>query len=305
MNVLMISGDRNVLKEGSDAYIRLQLQRAQVETLDVFVWPQVHSLLRLLKAKYNGRYDVITAQDPFWRGHLAWHLTWLTRARLNIQVHTDLSAQPWLRRVWARFHLRRADSVRVVSEKIRAQVQAMGVGVPIYVLPVYVDIARFQNLVPVPHEQKTILWIGRFEDEKNPLAAISVLKEVRAKGIDAKLVMLGTGSLETMIRKSAEGLSVEFPGWKDPTPYLQTADVVLCTSLHESWGASMIEALAAGVPVVAPDIGIAKEAGATVVERKDLEAAVGDLLTLGKRGTLLIQIPNREEWVKKWKESLI
>ncbi|NNM84015.1 glycosyltransferase [Candidatus Parcubacteria bacterium] len=305
MKVLMISGDINILSTGSGARARLELQRGQVEQLDVFVWPQVHARRKILLDARQNAYDIVTAQDPFWRGFFALRIARRTGAKLNLQVHTDLSAQNVFRRMLASLLLRRADSVRVVSEKIQGQVRALGVKVPVHVLSVYVDIQPFKNLVPQPHNQKTILWIGRFEAEKDPLAAIDVLKKVRAEGISAKLVMLGAGSLEPMLRKSTEILPIEFPGWHDPKPYLQTADVVLSTSRHESWGASIIEALAAGVPVVAPDVGIAREAGAVVVPRTELASAVLKVLRSSERGVLKMVIPSADEWARAWQATLV
>jgi glycosyltransferase involved in cell wall biosynthesis len=195
MKVLMISGDKNMLVQRSEAHARLELQKNQVEQLDIFVWPQVNSAREICEAAEKNKYDVITAQDPFWRGLLAWRVARRTGAKLNLQVHTDLSAQPFLRRRLASFILRKADSVRVVSEKIREQVQGLRCKGLVYVLPIYLNISRFRGLVPKPHLQKTILWIGRFELEKDPLYAVQILKEVRAKGVDAKLIMLGSGSL--------------------------------------------------------------------------------------------------------------
>ena len=301
----MISGDKNILTQGSEAHARLELQKSHVDQLDIFVWPQMHSQREIKKAAKENQYDVITAQDPFWRGLIAWRIARKTGARLNLQVHTDLSAQPFWRRVLAHFLLRRANSVRVVSEKIRKQVQALKIKAPVRALPIFVDISRFKNLEPKPHTQKTILWIGRFEPEKNPLLAVQVLKEVRTKGIDAKLIMLGTGSLEPAVRKMAETLPIELPGWQDPIPYLQVADVVLCTSKHESWGASIIEALATGVPVVAHDVGIAREAGAMIVPRSDLGNEIIRVLNSNQRGELKIPILNADEWAKHWRETLI
>lgn len=305
MKVLMISGDRHLLEQGSEAYARIELQRSQVERLDVFVWPQLHSRRKISCAAHKNVYDVITAQDPFWRGLLAWRVARITMAKLNLQVHTDLSAQPFLRRMLAYFLLRRADSVRVVSEKIKKQVQAVSGKVLVHVLPIYVDVTRFRNLAREPHQQKTILWVGRFESEKDPLQAIHVLEEVRAGGIDAKLIMLGTGSLASAVRREAGELPAGFPGWQDPKQYLQIADIVLCTSKHESYGASILEALAASVPVVAPDVGIAKEAGAIVVPRSDLGNAVIRVLNSGQRGELKMRVPNAEEWAKRWRETLV
>lgn len=300
----MISGDIRLLEEGSEARARLELQRSQVDQLDVFVWPRMHLWSDIARAARANHYDVITAQDPFWRGLIAWRIARRTGAKLNLQVHTDLSAQPFFRRLLARFLLRRADSVRVVSEKIKKQVQAIDVKASVHVLPIYIDLSRFENLEPKPHEQKTILWIGRFEPEKDPLLAVHVLREVQAKGVDVKLTMLGTGSLESVVRHQAEDLPVELPGWQEPEAYLPLADVVLSTSRHESWGASIIEALAAGVPVVAPDVGAAKEAGAFVVDRNQLALKVVEILQQGARGALLLNLSTAEEWAKRWRETL-
>lgn len=300
----MISGDEKVLDPNSAVSKRLALQRAQVDVLDVFVWPQIHSRCDVYRAVKETKYDVVTAQDPFWRGLLAWRAARRSRSRLNLQVHTDLSAQPLFRRVLAKSVLRRADSVRVVSEKIKQQVEQMGIHARVDVLPIFVDIEKFRTASRKSNPQKTILWIGRFEPEKDPKRAIEVLREVR-KAIDAKLVMLGTGSLEQELRTQTQGLPVEFPGWHDPLPYMEVADVVLSTSKHESYGASIIEALASGVSVVSPDIGIAREAGAIVVPKEKLSEAVIEALNLGKHGKLVLTMPNKEEWAKRWKETLV
>jgi len=305
VKVLMISGDTNLLNPASDAGKRLALQRAQAEQLDVVVWPHMHSYREFFDTAKATAYDVVTAQDPFWRGLLAWKVARWTGAKLNLQVHTDLSAQTFFRHLLARFLLRRADSVRVVSDKIQKQVRDMGVKAPIHVLPIYVDLQRFKDIKPINHTDKTILWIGRFEPEKAPVRALEALQEVLKQGVVVRLTMLGTGSLEPLVRKAAKGLPVEFLGWEDPAEYLPMTDVVLCTSIHESWGASIVEALAAGVPVVAPDVGIARAAGAIIAESKDFAQKIIEVLQSGVRGVLTLNLPNAEEWAKQWKETLI
>ncbi|MFA7302340.1 MAG: glycosyltransferase [Candidatus Paceibacterota bacterium] len=304
MNVLSISGDVHAVTEGSEAHTRMHLLRSMVDAFDVFVWPQKHSVRDLVRAVRKKTYHVVTTQDPFWRGLVAWLLARTYGARLNVQVHADLSGSSRLRRVVSGFVLRRADSIRVVSSTVHAQVERLGASAPVHVLPMYLDLARFRNVERVAHTRPTILWIGRFELEKDPMRAIQVLKEVRAKGDDVVLVMLGAGRLESALRKAAKNLPVEFPGWHPPEAYLAVADVVLSTSEHESWGASIIEALAAGVPVVAPDVGVAKEAGAVVVSRKDLARAVHDVLREKATGTLRLSFLSREDWARRWKESL-
>jgi glycosyltransferase involved in cell wall biosynthesis len=306
MNVLMISGDKNILVEGSSAHTRLLLQRAQVDRLDVFVWPHVHSLRQIREAAAHGQYDVITAQDPFWRGHLAWHLSRTYHTKLNLQVHTDLLAEPWWRRQWAYVQLRRATSIRVVSERAKLYLAHLFPEKKMTVLPIYIDILRFSSVIRRPHAGKNILWIGRFEDEKNPLEAMCVLREVLREVPDARLTMIGEGSWRQRLLDAAANLPVTISlTWQDPLLYLDTADVLLSTSKYESWGAVFIEALAAGVPVVAPDVGIAREAGATVVPRPWLAAAVAQVLRSGTRGVLQITLPTAAEWAHAWRGTLI
>lgn len=296
----MISGDPNIMLPGTPVYKRAQLQRAQVVALAVVYWGRGNLWPKIPK----GHFDVVTVQDPFWRGLFAWFVAKYLGSKLNIQVHTDLSAQNFLRHVLTHIVLRHADSIRVVSQKIKEQVLRCSVHAPVHVLPIYIDIEPFRTVVPQAHEHKTILWVGRFETEKDPLQAIYVFEKVREAGIDARLVMLGEGSLQQKLLIRAKELPVEFPGWQNPRSYLSRADVVLSTSLHESWGASVIEALAAHVPVVAPDVGVAREAGAVVVPRKELAKAVVGVLRSGSRGELKLSLPGAEEWARRWRETL-
>ncbi len=308
MKVLMISGDSRMLEVGTEAHERFLLQQAQVDELKVFARksgePKLVAAVRMIWQGRKETWDVVTAQDPFLLGHIALHITQGTGAKLQLQVHTDFSMQPVWKRIFGALNLRRAHSVRVVSEKIKKQVEVLGVRAPIFVLPIFLDVGQFRNLVHKSHSIKTILWIGRFESEKDPLDAISILEKIRKIGTDVKLVMLGAGSLEKKLYERAGGLPVEFVGWKDPKEFLPTADVVVCTSMHESWGASMIEALAAGVPVVAPDVGVAREAGAVIKSKPELAAGVEEVLRSGTRGELKLKLLNKEEWARAWRETL-
>jgi glycosyltransferase involved in cell wall biosynthesis len=306
MNVLMISGDPKLLEEGSSAHARLDLQRSAVDTLTVFVWPQVHTKWQIWKEARRNHYDVITSQDPFWRGLFALKLGRLTRTPVNIQVHADLSGQSPLKRFIARWVLGRANSIRVVSERLAKEVRATHPTALITVLPVFVDLAPFRAVAREPQvSPKVILWIGRFEKEKDPDLVVEVFKQMHDANPDTELVMLGAGSREAILHKQSEGLPVTFPGWQDPKPYLARASVVLSTSPSESWGASIVEALATGVPVVSRDVGIAKEAGAVVVEKADLAQALIRVLKSGEMGVLKLDLLGREEWAQKWRKSLI
>ncbi|HVU80067.1 MAG TPA: glycosyltransferase [Candidatus Paceibacterota bacterium] len=292
----MITGDRS-FKPGHPRY---ELQRAQVDELEPAYWGRGSLWPRIP----GGPFDVVTAQDPFWRGLMALRFARRLRARLQIQVHADLDAVPGWKRSLAKYVISRADSVRVVSEKIKAQVGKSNAGVPIRVLPVYIDIERFRGISREAHEGVVLLWIGRFEAEKDPLQALDVLRQARAAGIDARLIMLGKGSFETELKAHAAGLPVEFPGWQDPARYLGTADLVISTSPYESYGASIVEALAAGVPVVSYDVGVAREAGATIAPKGQLAETAIQALGGGARGELKLRVLSESEWAQAWKGTL-
>lgn len=297
MKILSIGGDKSF----APGHPRFELQHASVERLEVVYWGK-GSLLPSIPA---GPFDVITVQDPFWRGLYALYLSRRLGVALQVQVHTSLSAQSLLRHVVAQIVLRHAHSVRVVSQKIKTEVERMGISAPIHVLPIYLDVEKFRAVERRPSGSQVILWIGRFEEEKNPLLALEVFEKVRDTFSEARLIMLGQGSLRKELHTRAEHLQIEFPGWVPSIiHYLESADVVLSTSYHESWGASIIEALASGVPVVAPDVGVAREAGAVVVPRAELAEAVITVLRERTRGELKLILLSREEWIAKWKETL-
>lgn len=299
MRVLMITGDRR-FGPGNPRY---DVQKSAVEVLDVVYWGR-SALIKPFFVK--GTYDVVTAQDPLFRGLVAWVVSKRLGAKLNVQVHVDIASLSFFRHILAQIVLRHADSVRVVSEKIKKQVQSVGVKGGVSILPVFADIEKYKAITKKEHTGKNILWVGRFEEEKNPIYAVAVLKEVRALFPDAHLVLLGEGSERDALTESSEGLSVEMPGWQDPVSFLERADVVISTSAYESWGASMIEALAAGVPVVSLDVGIAREAGAIVVENKEkLADAVIEVLKNNTKGELRLQLLPAEAWAVQWRQSLI
>jgi glycosyltransferase involved in cell wall biosynthesis len=57
---------------------------------------------------------------------------------------------------------------------------------------------------------------------------------------------------------------VFFEGWQDPAAYYQLASLVLVPSVYEGYGMVVAEAHAADVPVLATDVGIARESGAMI-----------------------------------------
>jgi glycosyltransferase involved in cell wall biosynthesis len=313
----MIGGDARMLVPGTEAHERYLLQKGQVEELRAVVWGPRRplALFSILGLALTRRYDVVTAQDPLWRGLVGLAAARIGGARLQVQLHGDLRYVRGFSRTLLKIALRHADAVRAVSDHIRAQAERLGARAFVDVLPVFVD-ADAVRAAPAadvkkefPQFGKTVLFAGRLEPEKNCAEALRVFAQVAGEFPGAGLIVAGEGSERPMLEALSRdlGLSgkVVFAGYRtDILSLYKAVDCLLVTSLHESWGAAIVEALYAGCAVVSPDVGVAKEAGAAVAERSELGAAVIGILRSGARGRLGFALPSRDEWARRWRRTL-
>jgi glycosyltransferase involved in cell wall biosynthesis len=109
---------------------------------------------------------------------------------------------------------------------------------------------------PSPHGASTVVSVGNLRPEKGH----SVLLRAVAELGDARLVIVGDGPLRSSLEREARSLGladrVEFAGAvSDVWPYLARADVFVFPSLSEPLGIAVMEAMAAGLPVVASAVG--------------------------------------------------
>ena len=110
MNILTITGDKN-FKPGN---ARFDLQAGKANLTAVY-WGQGSTAPAIPPAAY----DIVVAQDPFWRGLFALRLARRLGVPLRVELHTDLRAQSFVKRVVARRVLKSAQSVRVVSQMLK------------------------------------------------------------------------------------------------------------------------------------------------------------------------------------------
>ena len=106
-------------------------------------------------------------------------------------------------------------------------------------------------------EPGLIVSVGRLSPEKGFADLIEAFALLRASR-PARLEILGEGSgrprLEALIADKGLQGEVELPGhFADPLPRLARASLFVSASSHEGLGNALIEAMAAGVPVVATD----------------------------------------------------
>ena len=273
------------------------------------------------------RIDVITVQDPFEVGLVGLLLAWLKRVPLHVQIHTDLFSPAFKRHsilnrsrlVIARVVLHSASRVRVVSSRVKKDVE---VRVPqatrkhISVLPIFVDIDAYKKakapaglVARFERFKKKVLVVSRLESEKNAAQAIRSFADADVP--ESCLIIVGDGReramLEDLVRSKGmqERVFFEVKARTDPTPYYALADLLLVPSLYEGYGMVIIEALAAGVPVLATDVGIAPEAGAFIADYREWGGEISRILAKGERG-LILSYPYKdwESYVLAWRNDV-
>ena len=109
--------------------------------------------------------------------------------------------------------------------------------------------------------------IGRFDKQKNHTFLIDIFKTLYEKERSATLVLVGDGALKKEMERKVLQLGIEnnvlFLGVREDIPeLLQAFDLFLFPSLFEGLAVVLIEAQAAGLPIIASDT-ISKEANIT------------------------------------------
>lgn len=122
-----------------------------------------------------------------------------------------------------------------------------------------------------------VLWISRMVEGKGVEEAVAVAESLCDKVVGARFVFVGGGSHENLVRAAAQRHDrIRWTGVVRDRAELDRlradADVFLATSLHETFGMAVAEAMAAGLPVVATDIAAHRE----VLGDAGIFYAVGD-----------------------------
>jgi L-malate glycosyltransferase len=128
----------------------------------------------------------------------------------------------------------------------------------------FVDLLKFRprknrKLDSTPRSRPKIAYISNFRPVKDPQSMAHIFLGIR-KQIDSELWLIGDGpemeTVKTIFKESEFENDVTYWGiQKQVVPILAQADLLLVTSLYESFSLAALEAMACGVPVLAPKVG--------------------------------------------------
>ena len=265
-----------LLERGHDATVLAPMVAAPSE-------PWVRSVGRPLRVSYKGtvapiapmsyrrtraaldslRPDVVHVHEPL-TPSASMFAALAARAPVVATVHAYLDrsiimelAAPILRRVWRRVSLGVAVSQTAASFLRKALPEAA-----LEIVPNGVDVGAFAEAEPrkdLP-EGRRILWVNRLDAQKGFPVALAAFTKVLAEVPDAVLVVVGEGQdrealvLLTGSARARVDMRGAQPNERVPS-FLAASEVFVSPAVgQESFGIALVEAMAAGLPVVATDI---------------------------------------------------
>jgi glycosyltransferase involved in cell wall biosynthesis len=116
--------------------------------------------------------------------------------------------------------------------------------------------------IGIPTDARLLVFVGRLDQQKDPLLLIESLKLSLAAAPNLHLAVVGDGVLRSrvqeMVRAHQLTAQVYFMGVRPPleiAEILRAADLYVLCSAYEGMPIAMLEALATGLPVVSTDVG--------------------------------------------------
>jgi glycosyltransferase involved in cell wall biosynthesis len=166
---------------------------------------------------------------------------------------------------------RSADRIQAISNFLAEWSKEKGASCPIAVIPNGVDIELFSQGLSIGEASELKRTLNKKAGDiflvttsrlvlKNGVA--DIIESLKHLPASVKLLILGTGPLELDLKSHVVELKLEdrvqFLGFiphKDMAQYLHISDIFIRPSLSEGLGNSFLEAMAAGIPVIATPVG--------------------------------------------------
>jgi glycosyltransferase involved in cell wall biosynthesis len=194
--------------------------------------------------------------------------------RLPSLVHIaggELAALPEIgyggrRKWWSRLRealvLRRADIVTAASAPIIDSLRTLGIRARR--VPLGVDLRVWAPLAPRARQQKQahLIHVASLNRVKDQTTLLQALGELLGAGLDFHMDIVGVDTLDGAMQSLATRLGldqcVRFLGFKTQSELrsiMQSADLLVMSSLHEAGPLVLLEAAVAGVPTVGTNVG--------------------------------------------------
>ncbi|KYH28528.1 MULTISPECIES: glycosyltransferase family 4 protein [Clostridium] len=271
------------IKENDNGVFIYRVEPYKIQTQDFIKWvmqlnfAMIEESIRIIKLQ--GRMDIIHAHD--------WLSTFAAKAlkwAYNIPLIATIHATEYGRNAGIKTDMQRyisstewnltyeAWKVIVCSNYMKEQIATI-FSTPrekIWIIPNGVKVVNFQeknDLYNVrkkyaKNDEKIVLYIGRHVFEKGIHILINAIPEILKENAKIKFIIAGTGSMTEELKDIVlnEGIEekVIFTGYiseEEKGKLYRISDAAVFPSIYEPFGIVALEAMAAGCPVIASDIG--------------------------------------------------
>jgi glycosyltransferase involved in cell wall biosynthesis len=134
------------------------------------------------------------------------------------------------------------------------------------VIPLGFDLTPFSRIASTRYsreevaEKLTVGWVGRFVPIKDPQLFVEIVRLMKSRHPEIAYRMFGDGELkpniEAAIIEFSLGRSLSLTGWQQNVEAIYSdLSLVVLTSLNEGTPVALIEAMSAGIPIIAPAVG--------------------------------------------------
>lgn len=260
---------------------------------------RVHRWLR------DGHFDVVHVHEPA-SPSVSFLVCMVTSGPIVATFHAATTRSKWLAALgpWARPWLERINGRIAVSDFAR-RVQVEHLGGDAVIIPNGVHVGAFAHGPSLPGRTRgvdgpTVGFLGRYDEPRKGLPVLlEAMRTVVREHPGAQLLIAGRGDPDAVDELIGADLRPHVSLLGELTEaekgaFLRSVDVYCAPNLlGESFGIVLIEALAAGAPVVASDL----DAFATVLEDGDAGVLVrrGDARALARALSDLLGDPARRE----------
>lgn len=204
------------------------------------------------------------SRASFWRKSLFMAIGLLAKRPIVFQLHGGGFAQFYetecgpVRRRIIRFFLERSTCVIVLSERWRAWITKVTENARVVCIPNPVAVVEER---PASRRENIVLFLGHLERSKGIFDLLDAVCALRSPIPDIRLVCAGDGDIDSVAQYAERlgiGGAVGFTGWigtAEKKSLMNRAALLVLPSYAEGLPMSVLEAMAAGLPVVATEVG--------------------------------------------------
>ena len=292
--VALLTGPRRAALSGVSTHVNLLMGSALARTFDLVHFEvgregreegPLMRAARLLTSPFGLAWKVLANRAvlvhvnsvltvrAYWRDLMYVIVARLCCARVLYQLHGGPLPEAFCRgnrlaAAFVRATLGFADVIVVLSVAERDAFRRFGVAPRVLTFPNGVDCRHYATVSrerPTPDPALRLLYLGRMVREKGLYELLEAVKIARGGNVAAKLVLAGDGPETESLRwtAAAQGLKgVSFVGpvsGARKAALLEWADALVLPSYAEGLPYALLEAMAAGVPVIATRVGAIPE----------------------------------------------